>query len=79
MRTTLNLDEDLIKDLMAVTEARTKVEAIHLAVSEFVRRRKLEGLKALSGKVHIAENWQEIEEMELRELEQQKEGWGGHR
>jgi hypothetical protein len=79
MRTTLNLDESLVKELMAMTKASTKVQAIHLAMSEFVRRRKLEGLKALSGKIQIADNWQEMEELELRELEQQREGWGGHR
>ncbi len=74
MRTTLNLDEGLINELMAVTEAKTKVEAVHVAISEFVRRRKLEDLKALSGKVHIADNWRELEELEMTEVEQRQEG-----
>ena len=39
--------------------------AVHLAIAEFIRRKKLEGLKALSGKVRIADNWQELEELEL--------------
>ena len=52
---------------MSLTRAETKTEAIHLAISEFIRRKKLEGLKALSGKIRIADNWQELEELELKE------------
>jgi Arc/MetJ family transcription regulator len=44
MRTTLSLDDGLIKELMKVTRAKTKTEAIHLAISEFIRRKKIEGL-----------------------------------
>jgi len=79
MRTTMNLDDKLIKELMAVTGARTKTEAIHLAISEFIRRKKLEGLKALSGKIRIADNWQEMEEVELKEQEKRERRWRGHR
>ena len=79
MRTTMRLDDKLIKELMAVTGARTKTEAIHLAISEFIRRKKLEGLKALSGKIRIADNWQELEELELKEQEKLERRWRGHR
>ena len=56
MRTTLNLDENLISELVKVTEARTKTEAIHIAAAELIRRKKLEKLKSLSGKVRIESN-----------------------
>ena len=65
MRTTLLLDEHLIKERMALTGAKTKTDAIHLAVSELIRRKKRDGLKALSGKIALAENWQAPEEVEL--------------
>ncbi|MBI2152699.1 MAG: type II toxin-antitoxin system VapB family antitoxin [Candidatus Rokubacteria bacterium] len=32
----MRLDERLIKELMDVTAATTKTEAIHLAISEFI-------------------------------------------
>jgi len=35
---------------MSLTRAETKTEAIHLAISELVRRKKLEGVKALPGR-----------------------------
>ena len=79
MRTTIRLDDHLIKELMDVTGATTKTEAIHLAISEFIRRKKLKGLKALSGKILIADNWQELEELELKEQERQGGRRRGHR
>ena len=66
MRTTMSLNDGLIKELMKVTGAKTKTEAIHLAISEFIRRKKLEGLKALSGKIRIADNWRALEAAELK-------------
>lgn len=66
MRTTLNLDEALIRDLMQVAEGKTKTEAIHEAIREYVRQRKIDRLRALRGKVLLSEDWQEREEEELR-------------
>jgi Arc/MetJ family transcription regulator len=76
MRTTLSLDAGLIKELMSLTGAKTKTAAIHLAVSELVRRKKLEGLKALSGKVRLADNWRELEELELKAQETERHARG---
>ena len=75
MRTTMILDEGLLKELMAVTGAKTRTQAI----TELIRRRKREGLKGLSGKVRLAENWAEVEEAEVKEQERQRAGWRGHR
>lgn len=75
----MNLDDRLIKELMKVAGAKTKTEAIHLAVAEFIRRKKLEGLKALSGKIQIADNWQELEELELKAQAERERRWRAHR
>ncbi len=79
MRTTLSLDADLIRELMAVTKAKTKTEAIHLAISEFLRRKKIEGLLALEGKIHLDLDWREMEEQELKAQAEQERRWRGHR
>lgn len=79
MRTTLSLDDVLIRELMEATKAKTKTEAIHLAISEFVRRKKLEGLKALSGKIHLDLDWRELEEQELNAQEERERRWRGRR
>jgi hypothetical protein len=79
MRTTLNLSDDLIAELMRVSGLKTKTEAIHLAISEFIRRKKLRSLMDLSGKVRIDPNWQEAEETELKAQERRERTWHGRR
>ena len=53
MRTTLDLDEILVSELMKATKAKTKTEAIHLAMTDLIRRKKIERLKALSGTIPL--------------------------
>ncbi|MHB8482558.1 MAG: type II toxin-antitoxin system VapB family antitoxin [Nitrospiria bacterium] len=79
MRTTLDLDEELIKKLLKATEARSKTEAIHIAASELIRRKKLEKLKSLSGKIHIDLNWQKREKRELTRQKKLTSARHGHR
>ncbi len=79
MRTTLNLDDDLIQELMQATRARTKTDAIHQAISDMIRRRKLDKLKALSGKIRISLDWQKQEDVEIRHQKKLASRWHGHR
>jgi hypothetical protein len=67
MRTTINLKEELISDLMRRTKSRTKTQAIETAVKEYLQKKAIEDLIALSGKVNIAPDWQREEEAELDE------------
>lgn len=64
---------------MAATKAKTKTEAIHQALSEYVRREKLKRLKALSGKMHFDLTWQEMEAQELKAQEEHERLWRGRR
>lgn len=79
MRTTLSLDDRLIKELMELTKAKTKTEAIHLAISEFVRQKKIEGLLSLEGKIHLDLDWREMEEQEMKAQAEHERRWYGHR
>jgi hypothetical protein len=69
VRTTLNLDDDLVRELMEVSNATTKTAAIHEAIEELIRRRKLEKLKSLSGRVRLSIP---RARRERREIERQK-------
>jgi Arc/MetJ family transcription regulator len=40
MRTTLDLDDTLIAELMKATKAKTKTDAIHLAMTDLIHRKK---------------------------------------
>ncbi len=79
MRTTMSLDDGLVKELMKVTGARTKTAAIHLAISEFLRRKKIEELLALEGKIQLDLDWRELEELELKAQADRERRWRGHR
>jgi Arc/MetJ family transcription regulator len=79
MRTTLNLDDDLVQELMRATQARTKTDAIHQAISDMIRRKKLDKLKALSGKIRINLDWRKQEDVETRHQKKLTRRWHGHR
>jgi Arc/MetJ family transcription regulator len=53
MRTTLDLPEELIDEARTVLGFKSKTDTIVYALREVVRRRHVEGLKALFGKVHV--------------------------
>lgn len=79
MRTTLDLDEKLIRKLMVVTAAKTKTDAIHQAASELIRRKKLDRLKSLSGTIHLDLDWKRLEAAELQHQSSLKRRRHGHR
>ena len=79
MRTTLDLNEKLIRKLMDVTSAKTKTDAIHQAASELIRRKKLDELKSLSGKIHLDLDWKTLEQTEIHHHASLKRRRHGHR
>ena len=79
MRTTLDLDEKLIRQLMNVTAAKTKTDAIHQAAAELIRRKKLDQLKSLSGTIHLDLDWKRLEAVELQRQSSFKRRRHGHR
>jgi len=66
MRTTLDLPQQKIEELVRLVGARSKGEAVTLAIEDCIRRKKAEELKAASGKIRLADNWRELEEAELK-------------
>lgn len=79
MRTTLDLNEKLIRELMHVTAAKTKTEAIHQAAAELIRRKKLDQLKSLSGAIHLDLDWKSLEQVEICRQVALKRRRQGHR
>jgi len=67
MRTTLNIDEKLLNNVIKITGEKNKSKAINKALEEYIRKIKIQELKELSGKVKIIDNWQKWREMELNE------------
>jgi Arc/MetJ family transcription regulator len=60
MRTTLNIDDRTLELVMKETGASTKTEAVRQALQDYVRRRKIEKLIALKGKVSFDLDWKTL-------------------
>jgi Arc/MetJ family transcription regulator len=52
MRTNIDIDDDILKEVQRLTGAKTKREAVDLALRELVARYRRLGLLRLKGKVH---------------------------
>jgi hypothetical protein len=67
MRTTINIQDGLMEALLIHTKAKTKTKAIELSIREYIEKKSIENIVALSGKINIDSDWQKMEEVELNE------------
>jgi hypothetical protein len=67
MRTTINIRDDLMDALLALTKAKTKTKAVELSIREYIEKKFIEDLISLSGKINIDSDWQKEERAELNE------------
>ena len=57
MRTNIDIDDSLIGEVMRVANVKTKKEAVHLALEEFLRAKKKKNLFDLAGKIAFEEGY----------------------
>lgn len=62
-KTTVVIDDELLKEAMKVTGAKTKKQAISAGLKELVRRRNLEGLRQEAGTYDLALSSEELERL----------------
>ena len=53
MRTTLDIPEPLIEEARHVLHFKSKTDTVVLALKELIRRRRIEDLKSLMGRVRL--------------------------
>jgi Arc/MetJ family transcription regulator len=53
MRTTLDLPQDLLEEAQRLLGFKSKTDVVVLSLTELVRRRRIEELKALPGKIEL--------------------------
>ena len=68
MRTTVNLDPDLLAEILNDTGERDRGRALNKVMAEHLRRRKIEQLRALREKLDIRDEWEKWEEEELEDM-----------
>jgi len=66
LRTTLDLSEKLIKDLMSSEKGATKSAAIEKAIKDYLRRKRLDGLLSMKGRMKTADYSRDLRKMEKR-------------
>jgi len=65
MRTTINIQDDLMDRLLAGTKSKTKTKAVEIAIKDYIEKKSIEDLLSLSGKIDIDPDWEKEEEAEL--------------
>jgi Arc/MetJ family transcription regulator len=67
MRTTINIKEKTVQEVMHITGAKNKSQAINEALEAYVKEKRVKQLLELKGKLNLDENWKTLREMELDE------------
>ena len=76
MRTTLDIDNDLVEEVVKATGQRTKSRAVNEALEDYLRRARLKRLLEAPGRITLDDSWQVWRLTELgrfREAEQDDE------
>lgn len=68
MRTTIDIDPDLLKKVVEITGEKSKGRAVDRAMEEFVRLRRLDKLRALRGKIDLVDNLDELKRLEIEKM-----------
>ncbi len=69
MRATLNIPDKLLDDVQVLSGETSKTRAIVTAMEDFVRRRRMDSLISLRGKITIEYDWERAEGEELKAAE----------
>ena len=68
MRTTLNIDDDMMNKVMSYTGQKNRSKAVRLALSSFIEAQKKKKLLALRGQVEIEDDWEKLRDLDKSPL-----------
>jgi len=67
MRTTINIKDEVIKQVIEYTGAKNMSQAVNEVLETFVREKRKQKLFDLKGKLQLEDNWLKLREMEIDE------------
>jgi Arc/MetJ family transcription regulator len=70
MRTTINVEDDILEDLMRFTDAKTRTDAVNRAIADWVRSKRIHRFRAMRGKIAWEGDLGEMRNREITESEQ---------
>jgi len=53
MRATVTIEKDVLDELQRETRSKSKTTAVKLAIREYLRRKKIEKIKSMKGKLEF--------------------------
>ena len=65
MTTTVHLSDEELADLKELTKQSDPASAVRVAMHDYLRYARRMQLKELSGRVHIQDNWRDLEAAEM--------------
>ncbi len=68
MRTTLNIKDDVIEQVLKLTGSKNKSHAVNEVLEAYVQEKQTQKLLELRGKLHLEDNSARLREMELDEI-----------
>ncbi len=72
MRATLNIPDELIREVQEISGEKSKTRAIITVMERYVKQKKMEELLALRGKIRIDYDWERAENDELVAAEERE-------
>ena len=60
MRATFTIDNDKLDSLMKETKSKSKASAVKIAIDEYLKRKKIEKIKSMKGKLEFSMTADEI-------------------
>ena len=77
MRTTLDIDEELLAKVVQATGEKSKTKAVSSALEEYIRRKAINELRAMAGKIQIDDLREEQRAVDRRRRKLLDERWRG--
>ena len=75
MRTTLNIPDKIMSDLLSKMKVKSKTKAICIALEDYLYKRKVDELLSLKGKISIKIDKEELDRLEIEESKRNDKLW----
>jgi Arc/MetJ family transcription regulator len=67
MRTTITVQDGVMRDVIRLSRTKTKTAAVNFALNDWVRLKRVQKLRALRGKLEVADDLADLRKLEMSE------------
>ena len=64
MRATITIEKDILDSILRETHAKSKASAVKIVIDDYLRRKKIEKIKSMKGKLEFDKSAEEIRHYE---------------